>query len=83
MNPSNSKFTISYFSIFSAYIFSESVFLKYHCTFSLYKVTDFTIRVPTSIKEDLLHVSAIDHLIYQAPPVTTTTTDRIGVPDIT
>jgi len=29
---------------FSTYIFSESIFLKYHCTFSLYKVTNFTIR---------------------------------------
>jgi hypothetical protein len=35
---------ISSFSIFLAYIFLESTSLKYHCTFSLYKVTDFTIR---------------------------------------
>jgi len=41
MNPSSQRFTISSFS--TAYIFSEYLFLKYYCTFSLYKVTDFTI----------------------------------------
>jgi hypothetical protein len=44
MNPLSQKFTISSFSTFLSYIFSESIFLKYHCIFSLYKVTDFTIK---------------------------------------
>ena len=44
INPSSKKFTISSFSIFLAYIFSESISLKYHCTFSLYIVIDFSIR---------------------------------------
>jgi hypothetical protein len=42
MNPSSQMFTIFLFSTFLVYIFSESISLKYHCTFSLYKVTDFT-----------------------------------------
>jgi hypothetical protein len=33
-NPSSFKFKISSFSIFLAYIFLESIFIKYHCTFS-------------------------------------------------
>jgi hypothetical protein len=44
MNPSSQRFTISSFSIILEYIFLESISLKYHCAFSLYKVTDFTIR---------------------------------------
>ena len=43
MNPLSQKFTISSFSTFLSYIFSESIFLKYHCIFSLYKVTDLSI----------------------------------------
>jgi hypothetical protein len=34
MNPSSQRFTVSLFSIFLVYIFSESTSLKYHCTFS-------------------------------------------------
>jgi hypothetical protein len=44
MNPLSQRFTISSFSIFLAYVFLESISLKYHCTFSFYKVTDFTIE---------------------------------------
>jgi uncharacterized membrane protein len=44
MNASSQMFTIFSFLIFLAYIFSESISLKYHYTFSLYKVIDFTIR---------------------------------------
>ena len=40
MNPSSQRFSISSFLTFLAYIFSESISLKYHCTFSLYKVTN-------------------------------------------
>jgi hypothetical protein len=43
MNSSSQKFTISSFSILLAYIFSEFIYLKYYCTFSLYKVIDFNI----------------------------------------
>ena len=43
MNPSNSWLTISLFLTFLAYMFSEPISLKYHCTFSLYKVTDLSI----------------------------------------
>ena len=53
-------FTISLFLIFLAYIFSESIFLKYHCTFSLYKVIDFTI-------EESLHPSNEIFYKYQLP----------------
>jgi len=44
MNPSSQMLIISLFLTFSSYIFLEFISLKYHCTFSLYKVTDFTIR---------------------------------------
>jgi hypothetical protein len=43
MNPLNSRFKIFSFLTFSVYIFLESIFLKYHCTFSLYKVIDLNI----------------------------------------
>jgi hypothetical protein len=43
INPSNSRFTISSFLTLSAYIFSESISIKYYCTFSLCKVTDLSI----------------------------------------
>jgi hypothetical protein len=43
MNPSSQMFIISSFS--PAYIFSELILsLKYYCTFSLYKATDFTFE---------------------------------------
>jgi hypothetical protein len=35
MDPSSSRFTISSFIIFLAYIFSKYISLKYYCTFSL------------------------------------------------
>jgi len=44
MNPSSSKFTISSFLTFLAYIFSQSISLKYNCIFSIYKVIDLSIR---------------------------------------
>jgi len=44
MNPSSQMLIISLFLTFSLYIFSEFISLKYHYTFSLYQVTDFTIR---------------------------------------
>ena len=37
INPSSFMFTIFSFSIYLTYIFSKSIFLKYHCTFSFYK----------------------------------------------
>ena len=78
MNPLSQRFTISLFSIFLAYIFSESISLKYHCIFSLYNVTDFTIKkIPTSIKENLLQVPVTDHLTYHASPATTTITSHL------
>jgi hypothetical protein len=43
MNSLSQSFIISSFLTFLACIFSESISLKYHCTFSLYKVIDFTI----------------------------------------
>jgi len=43
MNLSNSRFMISSFWTLLAYVFSESISLNYHCTFSLYKVTDLNI----------------------------------------
>ena len=37
INPSSFMFTIFSFLIYLTYIFSKSIFLKYHCTFSFYK----------------------------------------------
>jgi len=43
MNHLSQRFTISSFSTFSVCIFSESISVKYHYIFSLYKITDFII----------------------------------------
>jgi hypothetical protein len=56
MNPLSQKFTISSFSTFLSYIFSESVFLKYHCIFSLYKVTDFTIKESSHPSKEIFYM---------------------------
>jgi hypothetical protein len=59
INPSNSKFTISLFLTLSAYIFLESIFLKYHCTFSLYKITDLRIGdTPHPLKRTFAYTSS-------------------------
>jgi hypothetical protein len=50
INPSNVRFI---FFIFLAYIFSEFVYLKYLCTFSLYKVTYLNIRESPHLKKKL------------------------------
>jgi hypothetical protein len=44
MTPSNLRFTIFLFLTFSTYILSESIFLKYHYTLSLYKVNNLSIK---------------------------------------
>jgi hypothetical protein len=45
-------FTISSFSTFSSFIFSDHISLKYYYIFSLYKVTNFTIKKsPHPLKE--------------------------------
>jgi hypothetical protein len=44
MNPSNSIFIIFSSLTFLAYIFSCPIYLKYYCTFSLYKVTNLNIQ---------------------------------------
>jgi hypothetical protein len=44
MNPSNKMFTIYSFLIFLAFLFLNSISLKYHYTFSLYKITNFTTK---------------------------------------
>jgi hypothetical protein len=78
MNPSSQRFTISSFSIFLAYIFLESISLKYYYGFSLYKVTDFTIgEFSCPLKMNLLQVLAISHLIYQILPATTITISHL------
>jgi hypothetical protein len=43
INPSNSRFIISSFLTFLTHIFLEFIFLKYHCIFFFYKVTDLSI----------------------------------------
>jgi hypothetical protein len=85
MNPSSQGFTISSFLTFSAYIFSESISLKYHCTFCsfLTKLLILLRRVPTFIKENFLQISASDHLIYETPLITTTTINHLNLPDTT
>jgi hypothetical protein len=44
INHLSQRFTISSFSTFLVYIFSESISVKYHYIFSIYKVIDFIIR---------------------------------------
>ena len=73
VNPSSQMFIISLFLMFSVYICSESISLKYHHTFSLYKVIAFTIRESMSIKRDFL----------QASPTTITVTSHLRLPSIT
>jgi hypothetical protein len=68
MNHSSQMFIISLFLIFS-----EFISLKYHHTFSLYKVTAFTIKESMSIKMDFL----------QASSTTITTTSHLRLPSIT
>jgi hypothetical protein len=81
MNPSSQGFTISSLLTFLVYIFSESISLKYHCTFSsfLTKLLILSQRVPTFIKEKLSQISATDHLIYEAPLITTTTISHLNL----
>ena len=73
VNPSSQMFIIFLFLMFSVYIFSESISLKYYHTFSLYKVIAFTIRESMSIKRDFL----------QASPTTITVTSHLRLPSIT
>jgi hypothetical protein len=68
MNHSSQMFIISLFLIFS-----EFISLKYHHTFSLYKVTAFTIKESMSIKMDFL----------QASSTTITATSHLRLPSIT
>jgi len=78
MNHPNSRFTISSFLTFIIYIFSKSISLKYHYTFSFYKITDFII-------EEFSHPSneTFYKYIYQASPSITTTTSDISIPNTT
>jgi hypothetical protein len=67
INPSSQRFTISSFLLFSVYIFSEFISLKYHYILSLYKITDFTIRESLYLyKKNFLQVTTIDHMASQA-----------------
>ena len=97
MNSSNSRFTISSFLTFSAHIFSEFIFLKYHCTFSLYKVTNFIIgeftrrshgtfckyQPPWFKRHYMLLPQLLTTVTYRTSPATTTATSYLGLPDIT
>jgi hypothetical protein len=78
MNHPNSRFTISSFLTFPIYIFSKFMSLKYHYTFSFYKITDFII-------EEFSHSSneTFYKYIYQASPPTPTTTDHINISNTT
>jgi hypothetical protein len=52
INSSSQMFTISSFSTFSSFIFSDHISLKYYYIFSFYKVTNFTIKKsPHPLKE--------------------------------
>ena len=65
MNPSRTRFTITSCLTFSVYIFLQSISLKYHCDFSLYKVINFTIREPSRpLKETFYRYRLVDIICY-------------------
>jgi hypothetical protein len=56
MRSSEQKFIISLFSIFIADVFSKSIFLKYHCIFSLYKLLTLSLENPHVYKKIIFYV---------------------------
>ena len=68
MNPSNSWLTISLFLTFLAYIFSEPISLKYHCTFFLYKVIDLSISIPYIHQRELFVSTTTNHRAFHIKP---------------
>jgi hypothetical protein len=71
INPSNSRLIISSFLTFLTHIFLKFIFLKYHCIFFLYKVTDLSIQESTySSKKTFCMYQLPVTLIYQASLVT-------------
>jgi len=80
MNSQSSGFTIFSFLIFLAYIFLDSISLKYHCIFSLYKYIYLSIW-------ESLHLPQGIFCRHQLPTTLFTkhrlpVTSHIGLPDI-